>query len=73
MPWANPTTEMRRAKKRRYRASLYAKGLTATGTVPKHPEWARRLHPTGCICRDCLFPPCEREPIVHRVTMSGRA
>ncbi len=77
MPYAAITPEIlakRAAYKRKYREErLYSKGLTSLGKPVLHPERGRpHLHPTGCGCRDCLFPPVEWSPIVHRVVMGRR-
>ena len=60
MPYAHPTLEQRRAKRRRNRASRYARGLTSEGTPVRVPALSNALrvygpHVPPCTCYDCLF------------------
>jgi len=64
-------TEQEREKARRKRARRHARGLTSDGAPVVRPDLqriqlARFTCPTGCICRDCLFPATEYRPHVVR-------
>lgn len=64
--------ERAREKRRRLRARRRARGLNAFGKPLKRPELvdagriAMGFCPSGCICRDCLFPVTEYRPHVVR-------
>lgn len=52
--------EADRLYKRKRRAALYERGLTAEGKPLRHPECSSRLknkHPDDCPCWDCLYGP----------------